>query len=1853
MNFRRFGWRQLRQSFGFKMGLAASGLVFACGQKQSEVPRVEPSGVLELARPQPENRGPMRVVHSGPRGQATSDPTIQILFSQPLRALDVDVPVPGGILVEPDPGGHFEWLGTRALVYVPSAGELPRATPFRVTVPAGVASVNGEKSAEGHTFEFRTPLPEVVQASPRSYDEHEARQQAVRLTFSQPVDPEQVSRFFEARASGERRPVRALRGQNEQEVVFKPVEPWPLGATVEYALAPGYLGKLGPLPAEQSFSESFRVYGPLVARVECDRDQFERCRPGSYMSVSFSNPVPAQQFAQGLSAKDYPLHVDRSFAPEDRTLSIYLSPQLKPGQTFELKLAVGLRDIFGQPLSTFAHSKIVVGDYRPDVTIGFSGNSIPSREKAVAILSQNASYSLFIAPLQPGDVMRLSDAAEPLGLLEKLPEVTRRVVEARAKNQAQSERVDLDRLLGQSSGRGAFAIGVRYKDDAGKVVESVRWAQRTDLALTAKLGRNQTKVWVTDLITGAPIQGAAISLVGGAPSSAVTDGSGLAELPRGTWTSSAGSESKTAWLRVEHGADVVLRSNREVVDGYSIPVSTDFYGAARDRAFLFPEREILRPGEGFWIKGYVRSLGLTGNTITAGRSYRVALLSPEGSEVQSATVRTNDFGAFSARFEVPLSASLGYFQLVLQEGKEQLTQAGLQVAEYVPAEFKAEVSPDAGFRMRGEQARVTVSGSYLYGAPMVGAGAHATVFRYPTTFSPRGADDLATDDSEFQDTVDRIYQTPYIKSVELKLGSDGRQVVDIPLSFENMIGPERIETEAEIVDLSNRAQSARAAFLVHPARYYLGLERPENYFVNSGSSLSPKVLALEPSGARVSGRDVNLSLYRVHYAEVVRKGSDGEPYSIYNRVQERVGSCHVQSEVSAKGCALRTQSPGFHVVRATSRDERGREVAASYSFYSIGTGSAGFRASSDRQAVELTLDKGSYRIGDRARLLIQSPFAKARAWVTVEKDDTVDSFVVSVSGSTPTVELPVTERFRPNAHIGVVLIEESASTGRVDREDSYRIGYAELKLDPEAQRLSVGVQADRTSYRPRSDVALDFSVRDAAGRPVSAELSVFVVDEGVLLLSGQGLPDPLSVFTAPEPLRVETLEGRQWVARLFGFDPADYAAKGEPGGGGEDGRSNFLTTAYFNPSLRTDAEGQAHVTFKLPDNVGQFRVTALAVSRTDQYGSGQGNLTVNQELMIRPQLPRFLRSGDSFAASALVSSLAQKPLDVRVSLETKGAERSGAKTELVSIQPGHTGRVDFPAVAGAVGALDFDFTGRASGLSDRVSLRRSVQSPARLETVAAYGKTTDVAAERLGALAGIRPDVGGVSVTLSATALSGLRASYESLLDYPYACTEQLASRVLPLLALDQLAKRLDLPVPKDAKGRVGQGVQQMLRRQRGDGGFGMWSEAEKSDPFVSGYTLFVLGLAKRAGHFIPAGAMQRGQRFLGEVARRDEPGELASSVFAVFTLAKLGAGDPARVNALYERRGEMPAFARALLLWTAALNKQERVVAPLLREIEATLVPRGDRVELAPPAGAPENDPFSSQVRSHAMTLGAMLVAQPGHPLSDGLVRSLLDQRRNGTWGSTQESAFSLLALALFQEQEESEPAQFDARLFVGGREVFRQAFGAERLSATHGLSMGALLGDSDLVFAKDGPGVLYYEARLRYARAELPRAPFESGFAVTKSMRAVSREELLAPTRGPRNNSDSSTFREGDLVLIRVHVLVPDARRFVVVDDPLPAGFEAIDLSLATGASHLSSAPLDQDGFSSAWYRQELRDDRVLHFVDDMPAGLYQYAYLARATTPGSFVTPPTMALEMYQDEIFGRTAARTVTVSSTQAP
>jgi uncharacterized protein YfaS (alpha-2-macroglobulin family) len=1848
--------------------LLAAALALACSAKSS-VPESPPAGTIA---PQAATAaGPVSVVYAGPRGAAERGSTISVLFDRPLRALDAAAPPPP-LRLEPPVPGQWSWAGARGVSFAPAAGRLPAATEFRVSIPAGTRALDGTALAAAYEFSFSTPAPAVLHASPEPGARGEQPDAHITLDFNQPVPVAAIERSGQLVAlRAERREaipfaVRRRQGSSERfEIV--PRRALPLGAGIEFSLAPGLVGSEGPRPMAQAWSLRFDTYGPLgVAAVRCNVDPVTAlCTPEGALWVELSNPVTLREFVAHFSV-DPPLELSwpDELEQTDRYVYLPLRRGLAPATTYRVGIAAGLTDVYGQKLAQARRSTLTTTNYAPRVELPVSGEVFVPPLRELGLASRNTlELQAFARRLEPDALLDFyatqADGERHRQLLSRFA-TGGIAVPGALDNQIHVTPIALDPALG-SSARGAAWVGWRA---AGAPVTG-QIVQVTDLGITAKLSDQGSLVWVTKLSLGTPVAGARVELIGRTPKLAksyMTDASGVARIPKEDYAprfSDYGSDEDTL-LFARHEGDSSFRRVADFLPPWRMDVPMRLSLSEKEYALLFSERGIYRPGDVVRVKGILRRESPAGNALITGRKLGLELSDPFGEVVDSLKVETGRFGTFAADVHLPGSGALGQWRIAAAGFADDAL--GVEVAEFRPVEFKVAVEPAAPSQIEGEAARFRVQADYLFGSPMSGMPLEFGVTRERTSFAPPGSDGYATSDDAYRRDLPYVaLDSMLIARTSTALSAAGEHVATVPLVLPGQTGPERVRFDASVSDVSRQVVDASAAVLVHPAAHYVGVALDGDGFRSVPSTLEPRVLAFSPAGRRVAGRPVTLELVRRRWTLVREKTGDGWR-TLSSPVDEVQATCRVVTAAEPVRCALPLNESGQFFLRATSRDERGHSARAAYEFYAIGAGRAGW-PDNDQRRLDLVLDKAEYRVGDKARLLIENPFVRAEALLTVERAGLYEHRRLTLEGPTPTAEIAVDDRLRPNAFVSVHLLQGVASASPaaadVTPEPGYRIGYAQIVVEREARRLGVSAKASSAEYRPGQRAHVDIAVTRAGGEPHPAELTVYAVDEGVLALTGYEPPDPLAIFTAPRPLAVATLESRDALGRLFlpGFE----RDKGGPGGGGGPlgVRSNFRSTAFFDPSVETDAQGHAAVEFELPDNLSTFRLMVVAVSADDRYGVGSTRFQVNEPLMLRPALPRALRAGDRFEASVIVN--ARDPAaagDVNVGLAVTGATLEGAASQRIQLAPGVSKEARFTLLAAVPGEVRFDFTASGAKASDRVSTTRAVASPAALEATAVYGRTDSAQAQALGDLTATRGDVGGLTLALASTALVGLDAGLGQLVDYPYACTEQLASGLLPLTSLRGLGERYGLTLPADLGAAIEARVGAILSRQQGDGGFGLWPDSPEPYPWVSAYALWVLDQAKASGARVPARSFELGVAYLRQWLSepRQTQAQWATAALMADTLAALGQPDPAYTAQLFAERTKLPAFARAILLHAALAGKAGATVSDTLaRELEAMISVHGNEAQLAEPARTSLWELFDSEARTEALALWALLAKDPKHPLAEPLARGLLERRRAGRWQNTQESAYALLALDAYRRAAEAEAPHFEAAVWFGRERLFQAGFAGRSAAAkTHSIPMAALRRLSgNLTFEKQGPGSLFYEARLAYAPLELPSAPLERGFSLQKSLRRVDAASLASALAAPFEPGAAPTsFAGGDLVLVDVVVGATSQRHFVVVEDPLPAGFEAVDASLATTGDALDVGAAGGEegaasGFQSSWFRRELRDDRVLFFVDSMPAGLYRYRYLARATALGRFVVPPTRAEEMYQPEVFGRTAAGSVEI------
>jgi uncharacterized protein YfaS (alpha-2-macroglobulin family) len=273
----------------------------------------------------------------------------------------------------------------------------------------------------------------------------------------------------------------------------------------------------------------------------------------------------------------------------------------------------------------------------------------------------------------------------------------------------------------------------------------------------------------------------------------------------------------------------------------------------------------------------------------------------------------------------------------------------------------------------------------------------------------------------------------------------------------------------------------------------------------------------------------------------------------------------------------------------------------------------------------------------------------------------------------------------------------------------------------------------------------------------------------------------------------------------------------------------------------------------------------------------------------------------------------------------------------------------------------------------------------------------------------------------------------------------------------------------------------------------------------------------------------------------------------------------------------------------------------------------------------------WSSDVRTTAIVLQTLVDVSPDHPFVPRMATWLLAARgKDGRYRNTQEAAFVLSAMAELVRVKEREAPDFTGKVVLGGRTLAEAPFHGRTLAiasrAVPIADLGAAGASAPLEFRRDGrAGTLYYGALLRYVPERMPVDPLDRGILV---------QRWFEPWEG---GGQVRAVRAGDLVRVRVRLATPRARRDVVVDVPIPAGLEIVDATLASGPS--TGGESDGGGFWSPFDHRERRDDRMVLFSDVLPAGFHETTFVARATTPGTFVSRPAQAEEMYAPEVFGR--------------
>jgi alpha-2-macroglobulin len=1839
--------------------------------------------------------------------------TITVSFNQPMAPLTT-VPKDdssGPLTFNPPLHGKYRWKGTSTLAFTP-ANPLPPGITIKATVPSGTKSLFGALLEKEYAWDFETLRPALKDSLPRNDTHYVMVESPLFLYFNMPMDPAKAQNFIRLigiNGKGEKFPTEfSVKSATEKDIPEKKNEnyekkwkienvlmittakPLERGWKYRVEIPSGLRGKEGELGSEKEEKFTFSTQNRFAF---INKRASSSQNPSDYLYFYFTNPVYMKDLAKNVTfspAVKIPEYYN-DYGYETAEPSLYL--KLRPQTQYSVSLSKNLKDIFGNALPKDETFTFKTTDFAPQISMSGGSGIIEAHSKHLLPLSflnigevglQMALVNKdSIVPMLTGDAMSYGTRYSPGGAFFK---VDRKWEVKTPWNEERFLPLDLNQVLGRDDTGIVFVqVDTNRKKDDSLPAYLKAFVQVTNLGVTGKFSPENNLVWVTTLDTAQPVKDAAVELRDEGNKvvwKGTTNEKGCVETPgwlelglskKNRW------EKPTIWVIVSSGSDIAFINSSWGwgIDPWVFNIDHSWNTSGKEvGGSLFTERGLYKPGEDVKIKGIFREKK-RGKWKLSAMKTTLKIFNSRNEKVLIEQVKLSDYGSFDRSFKLDEKAPTGEYRIELLcnlPGQENYSACSdtFRVEEYEPVDFKVSVDSTKPSYVFQDTFKGSIKGWYLFGAPMSGDKVSWKFRLSPYRFTPKDCDDYLFGPMYFEDRYryrdeedSSSDQVTLLGTGDGVLGRDGRVEVSVPLKMKTIQSSAMLSVEASIKTVNRVELSNTGNYVVHKGDYYIGL-RPASTFVTAKNPQNIQVVAVTPEGRKVPGEAIKIELYQRVWHSVRKVGISGTREWVTEKKDELVKTFDVKSKNEPLSLEYTPDKAGYYVIKAQGVDRKQNLIVTEAGFYASGQDYVPWARGED-DVIELVKDKNQYKPGDKCRIIVKSPYEKAKALVTFEREYVIDRMVVDLKGSADVVEFPIKSDDLPNIFVSVVLIqgrvaeEKFSDFGEDLGKPSFKIGYVNIPVASEEKKLKVSVKPDRERYKPGDNVTVNLKLQDSKGRPVEGEICLAAVDVGVLSLINFKTPNYYESFYGSRSLSVTSSE-----SRLHVIGQRDYGEKGDnSGGGGADlaaiaMRTDFKSTPYWNPSIITDKQGNATVNFKLPDNLTTFRLMAVCQTKDASFGSSDSEFTVAKPLLMKPSSPRFARIRDSFQAGVTIFNGTSQGGEVTVQLDCKGIQLAGEATKKVTIPAGQEKEVLFAFKADTIGKAHLEFKAALGPETDGLVCEFPVVKPILTEATATSGSTDkDRSLQQLSLPKNIDPVAGGLYLGASSTALTGLEGGIDYLVTYPHECLEQKCSKILPAIVAQDLVESFNLSA--NLKGKAYRDFIQgylniFWKYQKASGGFGFWEDSENDHDYLSCYAMYTMAMAKRQGYKVDQKVVAKGCDNLRNLLSRsekewryyyNEQTILTIKSFALYDLYLWGKGDASYLSLLYEKNEKMCLFGQALLLQSLHMYGKDKDREKAMSQLFMNKMkgnPTSNHFE--EPRSTYFEWIFNSNVRTTALILQTLLEVKAECLDADSagkIAKWLVEAQKNGRWNTTQENVFAFNALTTYFKRYESVTPNYTLKVFLDRTEVMKEVFKGRQLTVrTKEVAMKDLKPGSDIpvTFEKKGKGRFYYTMRFKYASLDKVE-PKDEGMAIFKIIEPVDQV----------NNGEA--LKAGAVYKVTVSVVTPQERMYVVVEDPLPAGFVVVNTAFATEKGELlrkleKARRKETKGLWGGTFNHfETYNDRVLLFGDVLSPGEHRFTYFVRAMYFGTYNLPASKVEMMYEPEVYGISDQKSVEI------
>jgi uncharacterized protein YfaS (alpha-2-macroglobulin family) len=1563
------------------------------------------------------------------------------------------------------------------------------------------------------------------------------------------------------------------------------------------------------------------------------RQQYERMREDhGFRLLDYSvdadaaSPRACFQFSEGLPGRRTDLSPFVAVSGQDRPALSAEAHQLcveglKHGARYTITLRAGIPSTVRETLAKSAEFNIYVRDRKPLVRFSSRAYVLPrTGQRGIPLTSVN-TQAVAVEVYRIGDRNLVStvlghDFQRTLNRYELA-----RLQETRGAQVWKGEmKVDLVQNADVTTafpvseaipnlGAGVYVVVARAANAVGEDYADMatQWFIVSDLGLTAYSGNDGIHAFVHSLETTQGSPGVEVRLMSRnneVLSTKRTSKEGYVQFEAALARGEVGSAPAMLVVSDAKGDYAFLSLRGPAFDLSDRGVSGRNAPSGLD-GFVYTERGVYRSGESVHVTALLRDAQ---GMAAVGVPLTLVVERPDGVEYRRVTVADQGVGGRSQEVALVSSAPTGTWRVraFTDPKRPPVGETTFMVEDYVPDRLEFELNSASKGISRTEPVQIALEGRYLYGAPAAGLEVSGEVVVASTAERPDFAGyRFGLSDEQVESTrapLDGLSNTD----------GNGRATMSVSLDkVPQATRPLEARVTVRLAETGGRAVERKLTLPVTAAGPMIGV-RPmfSGRSLGEGEQAAFDVVIVAPDGAALTRTGLRYELLRVEtrYQWYRRDNSwDFEPMRLTRRVAD--GQFNVAAGTPAR-IAMPVQWGRYRLEISTGeRDGPVTSIGFDAGWYTEATADT-------PDMLEIALDKPEYMPGEGMTVAVTARTA-GKVTLNVIGERLLATVTQEVRPGTARVKVPVGSDWGTGAYVVATL--RRPLDAKEQRMPGRAIGVQWFSVNRQARTLAVTMDVPKLT---RPGAALRIPVRIgglSAGE--DARIVVAAVDVGILNLTNYRPPAPDEHYLGQRRLSAE-------VRDLYGqLIDGMQGARGQIRSGGDIAAAELQGSppaqkplALYSGIVTVKPDGTAEIVFDIPDFAGTARLMAVAWSK-DKVGKATADVTIRDAVVVTATLPRFLLNGDRAAMHLDIDNVEGQPGEYRVDVRNEGVNVVGsAAPQALKLNARQRSALSVPLAAPAVGIGNV--TVRVSGPAGfalersyalavkpatQILARRTVQTVARGESVTLSNDLfTDLV-----------PGTGSASISVGLSNALDAAALLAALDRYPFGCTEQITSRALPLLYVNDLASASHLALDGAVDQRIKDSIDRLLSRQGSNGSFGLWSVGG-DDVWLDSYVTDFLTRARERNFAVPDSAFRLAlQRLRNFVANAEDPARNGGRnlAYALYVLARNGAAPVGDLRYFVDTKLDDFATPIAKAQLAAALGmlgdkvRAERVYTAALRSLNPHPTLEYGRVD------------YGSMLRDGAALI--TLASEGGAPRATitGAIERVEAARGLTPYTSTQENAWMVLAARALAKDATS---------------VNLEVAGERRQGALNRRYLASSL-QQPLRITNSGEAPL--QAVVTINGAPLVAEPAaDRGFKI---------ERLYFTLDG--KPADPAKARQNDrfAVVLRITEPRPQFGR-VIVADYLPAGFE-IDNPRLVSSGEAGSLPWIQEGATPV--NSEFRDDRfsaAFNRKADDPS-VFTVAYVVRAVSPGTYVHPQAFVEDMYRPDRFGRTASGTVEVTA----